>query len=39
MSWSRDYPTPADVPDADWSETTRRILTPPYIGQRAKVVE
>jgi hypothetical protein len=39
MSWSRDYPIPADVPDADWSETARRILTPPYIGQRAKVVE
>jgi hypothetical protein len=39
MAWGRDYPVVDDVPDADWSATARRILTPPYIGQRVNVVE
>jgi ectoine hydroxylase-related dioxygenase (phytanoyl-CoA dioxygenase family) len=39
MSWAREYPGPGDVSDADWSETARRILTPPSIGQRKKVVD
>ncbi|HLZ09725.1 MAG TPA: phytanoyl-CoA dioxygenase family protein [Chloroflexota bacterium] len=39
MAWGRDYPMVDDVPDAEWSVTSRRILTPPYIGQRVNVVE
>jgi ectoine hydroxylase-related dioxygenase (phytanoyl-CoA dioxygenase family) len=37
MSWARDYPAAADVPEADWSAAARQILTPPFVQQRPVV--
>jgi ectoine hydroxylase-related dioxygenase (phytanoyl-CoA dioxygenase family) len=37
QSWSRTYPSAADVPDAAWEEHTRRMLEAPYVQGRASV--
>lgn len=39
MSWAQKYPSADDAPGADWSAEARRILEPPYVQQRAKIVE
>ena len=38
MAWARRYPMAADVPDAGWSPQLERILQPPHMQARAKVV-
>ena len=39
MSWATRYPSPDDAPAADWSAQARRILEPPHVQERPKVVD
>ena len=39
MAWSSTYPTAADAPETADDPVLRRIMEPPYIGRRARVVE
>jgi hypothetical protein len=39
MAWGGQYPVAADVPETATDPVLRRIIEPPYIGRRARVIE
>jgi ectoine hydroxylase-related dioxygenase (phytanoyl-CoA dioxygenase family) len=36
LSWTREYPVPTDVPEAEWSEQARRLMEPPWVGHASE---